>query len=197
MMMKRNTRLILGSILLISEVVKQITLTQYYGHYVWYYFPFQLCSTPMYLLLISGMFEKSRDTIDDFLIDYGLVAGVAVFLDTSGMHYPITWITIHSYLWHLFMIGLALYLSTKKTAGSFDSETWLFLILCGIAVGLNILLSNYGVIDMFYLSPFQPVSQLVFRDIAKYLGNRVTRGIYVLCIVTGANLVHKLRLLLR
>ena len=57
----------IGIFLLTSEILKQLLLTFVVnnGHYNLWYFPFQLCSLPMYLLVLYPFFhtEPARNTI--------------------------------------------------------------------------------------------------------------------------------------
>ena len=98
----------IGIFLLTSEILKQLLLTFVVndGHYNLWYFPFQLCSLPMYLLVLYPFFhtESARSIILGFLATYNLLGGIAVFFDTSGMHYSLLILTIHSYLWHILLI---------------------------------------------------------------------------------------------
>ena len=93
----------IGIFLLTSEILKQLLLTFVVnnGHYNLWYFPFQLCSLPMYLLVLYPFFhtEPARNTILGFLSTYNLLGGIAVFFDTSGMHYPLLILTVHSNGW--------------------------------------------------------------------------------------------------
>ena len=97
-----------GVIMSVSEIWKQLTLTFVLGggSYNWWYFPFQLCSIPMYLLLLYPWLrgERPRRILLAFLMSYTLLGGIAVFADTSGLHYPLTALTVHSYLWHILLI---------------------------------------------------------------------------------------------
>ena len=97
-----------GIIMLSSEIWKQfaLTFTLGGGSYNWWYFPFQLCSIPMYILLAYPWLrhKNARLTILAFLMCYCLLGGIAVFADTSGLHYPLPALTIHSYLWHILLI---------------------------------------------------------------------------------------------
>lgn len=97
-----------GLLMLLSEIWKQYCLTFLIGRgaYNWWYFPFQLCSTPMYILLVLPHIKKER-TIHaclTFLMSFGLLGGIAVFADTTGLHYPLHALTVHSYLWHILLI---------------------------------------------------------------------------------------------
>lgn len=102
-----------GLLMLCSEIWKQLTLTFLVGHgvYTLWYFPFQLCSIPMYVFLILPFArgEKVRRALLCFIMCYALLGGTAVFADTSGLHYSYAPLTVHSYLWHFLMIGTALF----------------------------------------------------------------------------------------
>ena len=114
---------ITGIIMLISEVIKQFLLTFIVGggKYNWWYFPFQLCSIPMYVLLIYPWVKRrmARLSMLCFLMCYTLLSGMMAFADTSGMRYPLVILTVHSYAWHilLILIGTAsgiIYLRTER-----------------------------------------------------------------------------------
>ena len=102
-----------GVLMLCSEVWKQLVLTFSLGHgaYNWWYFPFQLCSIPMYVLLAYPWVrrESVRRMLLAFLMSFGLLGGIAVFADTSGLMYPLPTLTVHSWAWHflLILIGIS------------------------------------------------------------------------------------------
>ena len=89
-----------GLFMLSSEIWKQLTLTFILndGQYNWWHFPFQLCSIPMYILLIYPWIRRSalKQTLLTFLMCYGLLGGIAVFADTTGLHYPLPALTASS-----------------------------------------------------------------------------------------------------
>lgn len=97
-----------GLLMFLSEIWKQYCLTFLAGGgaYNWRYFPFQLCSTPMYILLFLPYIKKERivRACLTFLMSFGLLGGIAVFADTTGLHYPLPALTVHSYLWHILLI---------------------------------------------------------------------------------------------
>ncbi len=97
-----------GLLMAASEIWKQYCLTFLVNHgtYNWWYFPFQLCSTPMYILLFLPHIKKERlcNACLTFLMSFGLLGGIAVFADTTGLHYPLPALTIHSYTWHILLI---------------------------------------------------------------------------------------------
>ena len=79
-----------GLLLAISEIYKQLFLYEIVngGRYDWWYFPFQLCSIPMYLCLLlpllsfSGL-QSLRLAVYTFLQDFGLLGGVMALLDSD------------------------------------------------------------------------------------------------------------------
>lgn len=260
----RNQKLLLNILAVLfplSELWKQLLLTWTNGGaYRWWYFPFQLCSMPLYLLPLrqllvlgrarerrrmgetrspirrdtAGSERQSRSlpaappspapsparspaaflilTLTDFLADFGLLAGIFAFADQTGMRYGIPALTLHSYLWHFAMIFLGLFLNLSRCAreeyssgfpgarksggkirrmlSGFLPAAVLFLILAGIAELLNFLLRSKGSVDMFYISPWEPSTQVILRDIAARFGRGMEILLYLGLILFGAGLLH-------
>jgi len=199
---------ITGILLLISELWKQYvincTLQSVPGGYDWWYFPFQLCSTPMVVCLLFPLFEKKEDLRSaalTYLSCYGLLAGICAFLDTGGFtelgYLPLT---VHSWVWHIVLILLGLYsarvLCLEKD-GNLAGATLFFLAGCMIAEIINALVGDRGVINMFYINPRYRMAQVVFKDIAAYAGNGTAIISYILCIIVGAMILYLIRLLYR
>lgn len=189
---------ICGILMLISEIWKQYILTFIIGQGVYdlWYFPFQLCSIPMYICLFLPWLKNShlQNIFASFLADYGLLSGIFSFFDTSGMHYGYAPLTLHSYLWHvlLILIGIVTALSFPffQRWKYFSGSTALFLICCSIALALDLCLDSYGPINMFYINPDYPMSQRVFSSIADMLGNTAGILLYIASIILGASVFH-------
>ncbi len=188
-----------GIIMLLSEIWKQWCLTFLLnnGAYNWWYFPFQLCSIPMYIcLLIPWVSDRMQRILLTFLMTFSLLGGIFTFFDTSGLHYPYPPLTVHSFFWHilLIMIGVSAGIMkskyTRNTAGEFLCSAFCYLSCCLIATVLNIIFRPYGDIDMFYISPYYVMNQKVFAQIAEKLGNTAGILIYILAILFGASLLH-------
>ena len=85
-----------GFLMLLSEIWKQYCLTYIINDqtYNWWYFPFQLCSIPMYVCLILPWCNspRIRGVLLAFLMDFGLLGGIFTFLDTTGMYYSLPFI---------------------------------------------------------------------------------------------------------
>lgn len=84
----------------ILETYKQVNFSFGYEggisfNYLWYAFPFQFCSTPMYIGLLAGLTRKGKlhDAACAYLATYAVFAGicvmfypVTVFVDTVGIN---------------------------------------------------------------------------------------------------------------
>ncbi len=198
---KFNILLILSILLPLSEMYKQITLFRHNGHYDWWYFPFQLCSLIMYLLPVKLLFKNDviEQYIDSFLIDFGLVGGVAVFLDQSGLNYYSPALTIHSYAWHTIMIFTALYISRNIDPQKFSFIKGSVVYIIGIVTAtlINILFNSKGMINMFYISPFLEMEQIVFKQLAALTTQPIAKIAYIISTLTGAYIIHRLILTLK
>lgn len=189
---------LIGFLMLCSEIWKQYVLTFIInnGNYDWWYFPFQLCSIPMYLLLLLPFVHRSysRQIFFTFLMDFSLLSGACAFLDTSGMQYPLFSLTLHSYVWHLLLItiGLLCGLSEKAdyTWRGFLFSSGLFIIFCGFAELLNITIGRVADINMFYISPYYNMTQVFISDLTGMVSNPLLILLYITVILLGAACLH-------
>lgn len=185
----------IGFLLIAMEIYKQ--LFYYYiignGSYDIWIFPFQLCSMPMYLCIIySFIGKKGKELILDFFMSYSLLGGIAAFLDPSGMITKYWSLTLHGFLWHFILIFLGIFSGLRlkqRKMGKFINVTILFLGLAMIAQLINWSLHKYGSINMFYISLWEPMSQIVFKDIAKTYGQTCSVTLYIVAIIVGAGIV--------
>lgn len=203
-----------GVIMSVSEIWKQLTLTFVLGSgsYNWWYFPFQLCSIPMYLLIFYPWLrgERPRRILLTFLMSYTLLGGIAVFADTSGLRYPLPALTVHSYIWHILLIligvlsGLIYFRSVHEKALSapvrfhsahvkalraFAGSTGLYLFCCVMAELFNLAFDRFGTINMFYINPDYKMQQIVFSDLSVRIGNTPAILLYIASTILGAFLL--------
>lgn len=232
--MKQYTKFFLycGILLVLSEIWKQWTLTFLLnnGRYDWWYFPFQLCSIPMYVCVALPFVSrlKIQRCLLAFLMDFGLLGGIFAFFDTSGMHYGYLPLTVHSFTWHVLLIIIGIragiiwrtltgadaegahstiytptlpYSATapvqKPSRGSalfpqdYLGAAGIYLTCCLAALCLNLACRRHGAINMFYISPYYPMQQKVFDQIAASLGNETGIIIYLLATLAGARVSHQ------
>lgn len=187
-----------GVLLFLSEVWKQLTLTFVLGngHYNWWYFPFQLCSIPMYLLLLLPLFHAShfKRILLTFIMDFALLGGIGAFLDTGGMHYSLFSLTFHSYLWHIILIIVGVFCGLSGSADytwrGFRASSFLFSGFCTVATIINLLVGQSHEINMFYISPYYPMTQVIIKDLTASFPEPFRTLCYVGVIFLGALLLH-------
>jgi multisubunit Na+/H+ antiporter MnhC subunit len=160
---KLKKMLIIFSVVLLTlEVYKQVIFSyQANWSYQWYAFPFQFCSTPMYIALFAGLTKnkKIEEALIAFLATFGLFAGIAV------MFYPVTvfiqtiGINVQTMVHHGGMAVLGVGLLANKV--KLESKTIIkasvvFSLLVVVAIILNTMhlyLVNEGTFNMFFISP--------------------------------------------
>ena len=103
--------------------------------------------------------------------------------------------TIHGFLWHLILMFLGIYIAMSgrclKQKKDFITSTKVYVILCSIALLLNISLSNIsdGKLNAFYLGPVtSPI--VVFQDISIKFGWFTNLLVFVLAMTLGAYLIY-------
>ncbi len=189
-----------GLILAAGEIYKQIFL--YFvingGFYNWWFFPFQLCSLPMYLCVAQFFIgsQKARRVIGTFLRDYCIMAGIAALIVHEGFS-NIHWsLTLHGYLWHIIMVLTGLFCDFTGLADDsrkgFEGALLLFVGSVLIATVINIFAPGHGVADMFYISPYHVSVQPVVHELGLIIGIVPSDILYLLAICLGAAIIHAL-----
>ena len=193
-----------GICMFVSELWKQWYLTFQInsGVYQWWYLPFQLCSIAMYIALLLPWLHNTRIHLAllTFLMCYSLLGGIAVFADTSGLQYPTLPLTVHSYLWHIFLIVLGICagiinmksmhnFGTSHLTRSFWDSTLLYLVCCIVASLINRLIGQYGLINMFYINPRYKMQQIGFSALVEPFGNTTAIISYIIGTMLGARLI--------
>lgn len=188
-----------GLLLIFSEIYKQIF---YYvlldKQYYWWIFPFQLCSIPMYLCLLYPFVYRYafRRIIEAFLMTFGLLGGIAAFIDPSGFFTSYVTLTWHGILWHVLLIFLGCltgfrYASVLRSK-DYRNSCILFGFLCIAAELFNWVFHKYGSLNLFYISPWEPVTQIYFKDIAVFMSKWAANLLYLLSIVLGSVILTKI-----
>ena len=158
-----SNRVLFGSgvFLFVFEIYKQ--LFYYYvmspDQYDWSILPFQICSTPMYLLLLLPLvkgraFER---VIYNYTYVFGTFGGLATYLQPSGMIHDHIMLTLHSFIWHLVLmfVGIHILKSRSRELTAFNDARRLFLLFAVFALTINVVVERqFGAyINMFFLGP--------------------------------------------
>ena len=188
-----------GVLLALMELYKQAFLyvIEFHGHFDWWYFPFQLCSIPMYICLAAPLLhsEKTLRRAATFLQDFGLLGGIMALAVPPGLMHPYWTMTFHGFLWHFILLFLGLLSCMSGIAGherrDYMNILPFFFLCCLIACVINIAAGPTADADMFYISPFHPSSQPVFHEIACTAGIFWGNLLYVVSMIAGGLLMHK------
>lgn len=197
---KWNRRLLVlvGTVLLVSEIYKQLFYYFHIGNgtYQWWIFPFQLCSVPMYLCLIAPFLRdgKIRKGMYSFMMIYNLLGGFIAFVEPSGLIHSYWTLTLHAFCWHMLLVFVGLYLAASGRGGKEIRDYWsataAFVALCALAFCLNLIFwkSSNGSMNMFFVGPANS-PLIVFKDIAKNFGWYVSTALYIPVVSLGGFLI--------
>lgn len=189
-----------GVILALMELYKQsfLYIIEFNGHFDWWYFPFQLCSVPMYICLAAPLLhsEQTLRRAAAFLQDFGLLGGIMALAVPPGLMHPYWTMTLHGFIWHFILLFLGLLSCMAGIAGherqDYAEILPFFFLCCLIACAINVAAGPTADADMFYISPFHPSSQPVFHKIACAVGVFWGNLLYVLSMIAGGFLMHKI-----
>ena len=165
-------RLVIGAsflVMLIFEAAKQVALTLLSGSYPWDIFPFQLCSTPLYVLPLLALLPdcRPRDIFASYTMTYALIGGVAIYLVPSTVFGTGVALNVQTMVHHGLQIVTGVYTAAyyrkRINLAFFLGGVSLFALFYSIANFLNSLfydvLVSRGAIgagahfNMFNLSP--------------------------------------------
>lgn len=169
----RKICLISWLIILILELIKEIEFSsnfednQLQWDYPWYIFPFQLCSTPLYILpfVVFLKNEKPRQYFISYMMTFSLFGGTAVYIYPNDVFVGTTIINFQTMIHHGIQIVIGIYLVVvyrkKYDFKLFIKGIPVFAVLSIIALTLNIIMyhifQNLGLDDtfnMFFVSPY-------------------------------------------
>ncbi len=111
--------------------------------------------------------EKRHRILCTFLLDFNMMGAVATFIDPSGIFHPYWMLTLHGILWHLMFdfCRIRHYFSVTKPIlqpeASFG-HCHFFAFFCLAAEVLNGILHRFSAANLFYISPWEMSTQLLF-----------------------------------
>ena len=200
---------IYGITALILETLKQISWSFNYDalagtstwNYQWYAFPFQLCTTPIFISLICLFLKKNK--LRDYLLCY--MAYVTILGSISTMLLPDDClvsdilVNIHTMWLHLGSFVVSIYLLMSKNVeikiSSLRKAILVFIVFVLTANSMNILIYNSGILNgetfnMFYISPYFISSLPVFDVIQPNVPYIIYLLIYVCVLSLGAFIIY-------
>lgn len=205
--------LTVGIALIIFELYKQIVFSFNYNggngnstwSYQWYAFPFQFCSTPMYLMVIAGILRKGKvyNCITSYLATFAAFAGLCVMIYTGGVFTSMIGINIQTMFWHssMFTIGFLL-LATRSVEFNFKTilrASYVFFVMIGLALIMNIIWHYCGTdatFNMFFISPYYPCTLVILDKIYQTVPYIIFLLIYLIGFILAASIIFGVALLL-
>ena len=173
----KTVRIIIASawaVMLIFELLKQFVNCMYIseGEIVWRYnfgaFPYHLCSTPLYILPMVAFMKdgRRRNTAIVFLATFAVIGGIAVYIAPDSVLGGHKLVDFQSMLHHGIQICIGLYIASRYrnalTNRNFASATLAFLLMTGLAIFLNVMLTRWfeikGIsssINLFFVNPYE------------------------------------------
>ncbi len=195
-----RTLSVCGLLLVLMELYKQAFLFFIVNdrHFDWWYFPFQLCSIPMYLCLLPFLpgWKQYASVCTSFLQDFGILGGIMALAVPPGLMHPYWTLTLHGFIWHFILIFIGLFCAISGTSDlcrrGFLRTLPLYFLCCLTALAINTAAGPAAGAEMFYISPFRPSGQPFFHQISVTLGIFPGIMIYIAAMLLGAALVHSI-----
>lgn len=196
---------VFSGLLLGFEVYKQIIFTyQAQGSYPWYIFPFQFCSTPMYVALVAGFLKpgKIKHALLSFLATFGLFAGLAVVIYPATVFVETTGINIQTMVHHGSMAILGFGLLAHHVELKWKSvlhASLVFLSLMILAMAMNQWHNHFiqnGTFNMFFINPLYDNGIPVLMIFQPLVPHHVFLLIYLFGFTLVAGIVFGFRWLL-
>ena len=201
----QNVVLVTAIIVILLEVYKQINYSFSYEKgisfdYQWYAFPFQFCSTPMYVGLLAGIFRKGKfhESLCAYLATYSLFAGLSVMVYPVSVFISTVGINIQTMICHGSMITVGIYLLITGYVPLKHKTVLkaLPVFACGVVLAwlMNEVAYRVGLLEtetfnMFFISPYCEPSLPVYSLVQAVVPFPVSLILYVAGFTAAAYLV--------
>ena len=201
----RRIVLIAWILIVVLELYKQLVYTVSYDgsayvlDYRWHAFPYQLCSTPLYIMPFAALLKdgRVRDAMMVYLATFSFFGGLAVILYPGDILEPMLGICIQSLIHHGVQVAIGIY-TAAYLRRRYDFKLLLhafpvFAVLVTIALAMNIgvyhAFTAAGIGDtfnMFFVSPYFDCTLPVLSMIYPLVPYVVFVAIYILgfCFVS-------------
>ncbi len=186
--------LTIGIITIALEIYKQFNYTFSYdgvsisADYQWYAFPFQFCSTPMYIALLAGLIKhhKTHLALCSYLATFSTFAGLCVMFYPGDVFIETIGINIQTMIHHGAMVAMGIFLLgsgyVKTESKTLLRGTIVFAICVCLAMIMNEVAHFSGLeenFNMFYISPHQPPHLPVYSLVQEHVFFPLCTVIYV------------------
>lgn len=205
---------IYGIVALILEILKQLIWSFNYSNniviwdYTWYAFPFQLCTTPIYVSIICLFLKKNklRDKLLSYIAYITILGSISTMLMPDSCFVSDILVNIHTMYLHLGSFILSIYLLITKEVEikkeKLIGAIQVFLVFVLIADLLNISIYNLNILNgetfnMFYISPYFISTLPVFNIIWEHVPYIIYLIIYIITIILGSLIIYNISKLIK
>ncbi|MBQ4263530.1 MAG: YwaF family protein [Bacilli bacterium] len=203
----KKVLLIYGFGSFILELLKQIVWSFNYDvvsgivswDYQWYAFPFQLCTTPIFVCIICGFLNKGkvRDCLLNYVAFVTILGSIATAIYPESCFVSTLLINIHTMYLHFGSLVVSFYLLFKEVNINFKSLIsgyFVFIVFVLIAQVMNVCVYNSGILNgevfnMFYISPYFTSSLPLYDVVQKNSPYVIYFLFYLITIFLGSLIV--------
>lgn len=197
-----------GIIALILEIAKQIVWSFNFDaatnlitwDFQWYAFPFQLCTTPIYVSLTCLFLKKGtlRESLLAYLSFVTILGSIVTMILPDSCFVETILVNIHTMYLHCggFVVSIFLLMNgyVKVNYKNLKNAFLVFISLVSIALLLNTIIYNIGILNgeefnMFYISPYFTTTLPIFKTVQEITPYPLYLMIYLLTIFTGELIV--------
>ena len=192
----RRIVFITAVIVAVLEVYKQINYTftfdgtAIHTDYQWYIFPWQFCSTPMYVGLLAGLTRgKVHDSLCAYLATFAVFAGACVMVYPNDVFISTIGVNIQTMVCHGSMLTVGIYLLASGYV-KLEHKTVLraipvFAATVAVAVVLNEIAHATGLLEtetfnMFFVSPYCDPHLAVYSIVQQHVAYPWCLIIYII-----------------
>ena len=212
----KKVLLIYGVIALVLEIIKQIMWSFNYDSitklvtwdYEWYSFPFQLCTTPIYVTLLCAFLKKGklRTSLLSYVAFITILGSIATIIIPDSCFVSDILINIHTMWLHCGSLVVSVYLLLTKEVKINIRNLINAIIVCltfiGIAEILNIIIYNSGILNgetfnMFYISPYFISTLPIFNIIQEKVPYILFLITYICILTTGSFIIYGIASLIK
>ena len=196
--------LTVGIITIVLEIYKQINYTfEYDGNkitadYQWYAFPFQFCSTPMYVSLLAGLIknDKIHSSLCSYLATFSAFAGLCVMFYPGDVFIKTIGINIQTMIHHGTMVTMGIFLLgsgyVKTEFKTLLKGACVFALCVILAMTMNEIAHFSGLeetLNMFFISPHEEPSLPVYSIVQNIVPYPLCTIIYIVAFTLASYII--------
>ncbi len=195
--------------MVVLEIYKQLVFaiepgtTDAVWDYAWYAFPYQFCSTPIYVLPFAIFLEngRARNACLAFLSTFSLFGGLAVMFYPNDVFTATIGVNIQTMVHHGLQVALGIWLAVRNrrhlTRDYFLGGVSVFALMSVIAIVLNVgvyhglrAVGAEDTFNMFFISPYFECTLPILSSIDHLIPYPVFLLLYLFGFVLVAAIIY-------